>query len=301
MELTPREESVLLEISVISSGDDPPTLDPDDLVILQESGNILSELQPVTPVRAAGRAEPNITPVTPSGAAFTTYEAPHASTPHNKEATTSTSGILSSSTRSSGEKKSKKFSCMICPYRSHCKSNVMRHQRARHGGAPPSVCGICNKEFRSAYYLKQHIQNHASPRVCEFCSKTFSTKNGLKFHKRNVHLLTGSYECPFCNKSFQVKINYEGHVNAHRDYKPFKCQTCNKCFSYKSSLSFHSQYCSITPRYVCATCSAQFRTKTLLNQHSIGKHSQEIFRCICGKTFSWRTSMLRHQRQRNCK
>ena len=66
---------------------------------------------------------------------------------HNRGAAKSTSVILPNSIKSSGEKKtqSKKFSYMIIPYKSQCKSNVMRHQRTWHSGAPPSVCGICNK------------------------------------------------------------------------------------------------------------------------------------------------------------
>ena len=112
-----------------------------------------------------------------------------------------------------------------------------------------------------------------------------------------MHLLTANYDCPVCNKSYQAKSNYEGHVNAHRGYKTFRCPTCNTCFSYKSSLNVHVKHCSHAACYACTSCNAQFRTKTLINQHTLGKHSKQIFACCCGKTFKWRTSKLKHQNQ----
>ena len=275
------------------------------MVLLRQADDNLYQLAPVTPVRGGDDGQFHLGQVTPMVAGISVAEKelqslPHSSTPATGKGSNSTARSL---TAASSEKKPKgqgKFSCSTCTYKSSSKSNVMRHERTQHGSVS-CVCNICNKQFRSTYYLKQHLQSHVSPHVCEYCSMRFTTKNGLKFHIKKIHLLTAAYECPVCNKSYVARSNYEGHINAHRGYKPFRCSTCNKCFSYKSSLNFHTKHCSLSERYSCATCNTPFRTKTLLAQHTLGKHSDQLFTCSCGKTFRWKTSMLRHQRQHNCK
>ena len=285
MEVMPREEGALLEVSVISGQEEDVVREiSDEMIMLKETANS-DELMPVTPVRLGGTSIHQ-----------ESCDVPYSNTPHH------TSLLRSTMT---SEKKTctipiRKYSCNACCYKSNVKSNMMRHEKTQHGSVS-FVCQVCNKAFRSAYYLKLHLQSHVNPNVCEFCGKRFSSKTGLKYHINKVHLSTANYECPLCNKSYQAKSNYEGHVNAHKGYKPFICPTCNKCFSYKSSLNFHMKHCSHAACYACTSCNAKFGTKTLLAQHTLGKHVRQVFACSCGKTFKWKTSLLKHQNLCDCK
>ena len=101
--------------------------------------------------------------------------------------TTHDTSSLRSTTTSEKKKCTKpvrKYSCIACSYKSDVKSSVIRQERTRQGSVS-FECQVCNKTFRSAYYLKLHLQCHVNPNVCEFVanvstlrlvSSTISTK-----------------------------------------------------------------------------------------------------------------------------
>ena len=186
------------------------------------------------------------------------------------------------------------YICQACGYKSNQKSNLLRHERIQHGNERFD-CSRCNKTYRSPATLKSHLLSHDSPEICESCGKKFSSKAGLKFHINKVHLSVANFECPICKKLFQTSTDFDGHMNAHKGYKPYSCPTCIKSFSYRSSLTSHMKHCSHAASHSCKSCDSVFKTETLLAQHMLGKHGEQVFTCACGKCFKWKTSMHRHQ------
>ena len=53
----------------------------------------------------------------------------------------------------------------------------------------------------------------------------------------------GIYTCPYCNRMFVYKMQFDGHMNTHLGRRPFICKHCGKGFTYQSNLSRHKHYC----------------------------------------------------------
>ena len=77
--------------------------------------------------------------------------------------------------------------------------------------------------------------------VCELCKKTFQTRGGLWKHK-SVHTAKFSYRCSCCNKGFNEKQVYDGHINKHEGVG-FACMKCNKTFHSHKTLRSRQKKC----------------------------------------------------------
>lgn len=53
------------------------------------------------------------------------------------------------------------------------------------------------------------------------------------------------YTCEFCEKSFVLKRDYSGHVNAaHLFERPFTCERCKRSFAGRKTLNNHKKTCA---------------------------------------------------------
>lgn len=91
----------------------------------------------------------------------------------------------------------------------------------------PAIMGCGNKHWLCSYG----------------CGTSFTTKTGMREHEKIKHEGTYRYTCEQCGKGFMIKNHYEGHMNAHMNYKPFQCQQCHKSFSHKRSIIKHTSMC----------------------------------------------------------
>merc|ERR1719318_1596314 len=82
----------------------------------------------------------------------------------------------------------------------------------------------------------------------------------------SVHLKK-DYYCGYCRKSFDCRANYETHMRAHNNDRPFTCHICGRAFSLRTNLRRHILiHTDITP-YRCHICFKGFRRSDMLSSH----------------------------------
>ncbi|CAL1538812.1 unnamed protein product, partial [Lymnaea stagnalis] len=103
-------------------------------------------------------------------------------------------------------------------------------------------CNICNRIFKRANHLNQHMKLHNSEK---------------------------SFPCTECSKSFGSAVVLKNHMRSHSTLKPHLCQYCDASFSTSLSLRRHAmQHTTKTNVHVCDMCNEQFKNLALLRRHS---------------------------------
>ena len=103
-------------------------------------------------------------------------------------------------------------------------------------------CEICEKNFSSSAYKKQHIgivHEEEKKFICNICSSSFGSKTELSFHIENNH--QGEHHaCKCCGKVFARSGGLEKHIKAiHESQRNYKCDSCGKSFNLSGPLKKH--------------------------------------------------------------
>lgn len=111
------------------------------------------------------------------------------------------------------------FSCNICPYKTHSKTLLRKHE-LRHTSTAIFNCGVCNSTFVSLDNLRRHqyVHTDSRPCICSTCYRGFKNKEALKKHQA-IHQ-EYRYECPMCVRKYltnQAMRNHCGKI--HPEYK----------------------------------------------------------------------------------
>ncbi|XP_044067652.1 telomere zinc finger-associated protein isoform X2 [Siniperca chuatsi] len=160
-------------------------------------------------------------------------------------------------------------------------------------------CPICDKSFKSKYYLKVHNRRHTGERPfgCLKCGKRYFRKENLLIHEIRDCARVQTYTCLTCSSTFNGKEELRLHVISHTGDMPHKCSTCQEQFMYKKNLTIHMMKAHGYPKpHACPQCPKTFLTRTELRVHEAAKHrGEKPFVCEeCGHRASSRNGLQMH-------
>ncbi|XP_034029312.1 telomere zinc finger-associated protein [Thalassophryne amazonica] len=160
-------------------------------------------------------------------------------------------------------------------------------------------CPICDKSFRSKYYLKVHNRRHTGekPFVCLKCGKKYFRKENLLEHESKNCARVQKYSCQTCSSTFNKRQELRLHIISHTGDLPNKCSFCPGQFMHKRDLMAHMIKVHGFPKpHACEQCAKSFVTRTELRIHEASKHRGERpFVCEeCGHRASSRNGLQMH-------
>ncbi|XP_068190974.1 telomere zinc finger-associated protein isoform X2 [Antennarius striatus] len=160
-------------------------------------------------------------------------------------------------------------------------------------------CPVCDKSFKSKYYLKVHNRRHTGERPfgCLKCGKRYFRKENLLIHEIRDCSRLQTFTCLSCSSTFKGKEELLLHAVSHTGDMPYKCSTCPEQFMYKKNLTVHMMKVHGYPKpHACAECPKTFLTRTELRVHEAAKHrGEKPFVCEeCGHRASSRNGLQMH-------
>ncbi|XP_040049667.2 uncharacterized protein zbtb48 isoform X1 [Gasterosteus aculeatus] len=160
-------------------------------------------------------------------------------------------------------------------------------------------CPICDKSFKSKYYLKVHNRRHTGERPfgCPKCGKRYFRKENLSLHETRDCAKVQTYTCVTCSSTFDGKEELRLHVVSHTGDMPHKCSICPEQFMHKKNLTSHMMKVHGYPKpHACPQCPKTFLTRTEQRVHEAAKHrGEKPFVCEeCGHRASSRNGLKMH-------
>lgn len=182
----------------------------------------------------------------------------------------------------------------------------------------------CTRSFKKPAYLVEHLLIHKDerPYICSDCDGKFRRKQHLLRHIELVHSSETTqsskrqYTCDIegCSAEFSLAHQLKRHKESIRTHsikestnipkKPIKPIEKQKPPIIVSKISKDDKeavtLCKSTSamRYTCphSDCGRSYTSKSGLNVHIRAFHDRtNIFECTCGKKFSFKCSLLKHQ------
>ncbi|XP_044727325.1 zinc finger protein OZF-like isoform X1 [Chrysoperla carnea] len=137
-----------------------------------------------------------------------------------------------------------KVTCNICSKTFVRNSSLTVHIKEVHEKKRPPrnhLCNICGFATITASKLRKHLVVHSNekPHACDRCDKAYRRADHLKQHIAQAHLNIRKYQCTFCTHAFFTKRNLTHHVRRHTGEKPHKCEVCGKGFVQKDAMKTH--------------------------------------------------------------
>lgn len=183
--------------------------------------------------------------------------------------------------------KPRKYQCGLCMKKFLGSNDLRKHVRI-HTNERPYSCPECNRCFRQAGSLKNHIASQHAPGpeiyVCNVCEKAFPIKERLRLHLR-THTGDRPYSCKLCPKEFARGGQLVQHMRTHTGSRPFVCPECKAAFTCAANLKFHIKRHQEVRDYVCDVCGKSFFRRDALKKHLNCFHKNvKAFHCnICNK------------------
>ncbi|PIO32071.1 hypothetical protein AB205_0161380 [Aquarana catesbeiana] len=173
------------------------------------------------------------------------------------------------------------FSCSDCGKCFKTKGHLVFHKKI-HTGVRPYLCSECGRRFISKSGLIRHLSQHTGRThiakktyTCRACGKTFPFRSMLILHQRT---LTDEQQAKSeCGNSLKAKSNFQEHQDDHAAEKTLSCSESEEVFRKKPDLVGNQEAHS---------------TEDPSEQGKLRPHACSS----CGKRFTLKGDLLRHQR-----
>lgn len=98
-----------------------------------------------------------------------------------------------------------------CSSHSFQKGSLTEHMKT-HSNVKQHVCPICNKEYKTASTLTNHIDTHSVTEYkCAICDLKLNSKRTLKQHEK-VHSNLILHTCEICGAEFKRTKTYKVEI-----------------------------------------------------------------------------------------
>ncbi|XP_067666528.1 zinc finger protein 676-like [Haliotis asinina] len=231
------------------------------------------------------------------------------------------------------------FKCHTCGKVFSCEMNLHRHLKgctrsvqARKVADGVYQCLVCGRLYQSISLYVNHrkVMNPNNTVKCRECAQTFSSHCQLLHHvgecgvnirhqtqlqRPRDKLPETTFKCESCGLQFHGKCGLGRHTTQRscskgegkgvkKKIEPYFCKSCNKVYSTKTSIFRHKVSKKECRYYSCSTCLKHFSSKKMLESHRMTHLEQTQdggYHCsVCDKTYSRRTSYLKHKRHAQC-
>lgn len=118
----------------------------------------------------------------------------------------------------------------------------MNEHEKIHSDVKSHVCPICQKTFKTASTLTQHVDIHGETEYhCKVCNLRLNSKRTLRQHMLKHSNLT-SFTCDVCKAQFKRAKAFKEHlISQHTNIKAYKCSWCERTFANGANFRKHQK------------------------------------------------------------
>ena len=134
--------------------------------------------------------------------------------------------------------------------------------------------------------------------ICELCDRNYSHKESLYFHYLDIHCHQ-RFHCSVCDKYFINNESLEKHFQSNHVFYKFLCDKCGKMYCNEMKFKEHYDAKHLKIKYKCDLCNRLYLYKRDLGRHFSSVHRRTKYTCYCGKIYTSKRNLRRHQRIKN--